>query len=168
MIREAAPQAPNSPSLPTEDKGRRVAVEPLPPKKRRRTVPLSELKEGPSADEADLKDMIAPYLSLNEAAGSSGQALATQVITSVVDALNLAGEDLWNNIHSNEVDNLMDSGLRSSAMVSVLFLSIYFYSHAVLTTIPLLRIQSSSPEPYQPTPLSSSTKKPRSQTAGLD
>ena len=126
MIREAAPQTPNSPSIPAEDKGKRIAVEPLPPKKTKRTVPLSELKEGSSASKAELKDMIAPYLSLDEAAGPSGQALATQVIASVVEALNLAGGDLWSNIHPNKVDNLLDSGLRSSVIVSVPSLSICF------------------------------------------
>ena len=60
MIREAAPQTPNSPSIPAEDNGKRIAVEPFPPKKRKRTVPLSELKEGSSAGKAELKDMIAP------------------------------------------------------------------------------------------------------------
>ena len=61
MLREAAAaQTPNSPSIPAEDKGKRIAVEPLPPKKRKRTVPLSELKEGSSASKAELKDMITP------------------------------------------------------------------------------------------------------------
>ena len=60
MFREATPQTPNSSSIPAEDKGKRTAVEPLPPKKRKRTVPLSELKEGSSTSKAELKDMIAP------------------------------------------------------------------------------------------------------------
>ena len=117
VIREAASQALNSPTIPAEDKGKEVAVESLPPKKRRRTVPPSGLKEQSSTDKADLKDTIAPYLSLNEAAGPSGQALATRAVVSIVEALNLAGGDLWSNLHLN--NNLLDSGLRTSVVVSI-------------------------------------------------
>ena len=168
MIREAAPQTPNSPSIPAEDKGKRIAVEPLPPKKRKRTVPLSELKEGSSASKAELKDMITPYLSLDEAAGPSGQVLAAQVVTSVVEVLNLDGGDLWSNIHLNKVDNLLDSGIRSSVIVSVPSLSICFHSHVVFITISLLHLQLFPTEHYQPPPLQSGARKPRSQPAGPD
>ena len=46
-------------------------------------VPIPESGEEPLVPEAKLKNMVIPYLSLDEAAGSSGQVLATQAVTSV-------------------------------------------------------------------------------------
>ena len=153
VFREAAPRTPNSPSIPAEDKGKRVTTEPSPPTKRRRTAPLSELREGSSANKVELRDMITSYLSLDEAAGPSGQALAAQAVNSVVEALNLAGGDLWSNIHLNKVNNLLDSGLRSSVMVSIVSLSTCVYSHVVLTPLSSLHFQLSPTEHSQPPPL---------------
>ena len=77
-------------------------------------APIPESGEEPLALKAELKNMVTPYLSLDEAAGSSGQALATQAVTSVVEALNFVGGDLWTNLHQNKINNLLESGLRTS------------------------------------------------------
>ena len=62
-----------------------------PPSKRQKVAHLPEVVDEPLAPEAELKNMVTPYLSLDEAAGSSGQALATQAVTSIVEALNFVG-----------------------------------------------------------------------------
>ena len=74
----------------------------------------------PLAPEAELKNMVTPYLSLDEAAGSSGQALATQVVTGVVEALNFVGGELWTNLQKSRINNLLELSLRTSVVVSTL------------------------------------------------
>lgn len=127
-FREVIPETSKSPLVLAEDKGKkRVVVEPSPPSKRQKMAPISEAGEEPLAPEAELKNMIAPYLSLDEAAGSSGQTLAAQAITSVVEALNFVGGDLWSNLQRNKINNLLELGLRTSVVVSTFFLSNVFY-----------------------------------------
>ena len=75
--------------------------------------------EEPLALEAELKNMVIPYLSLDEAAGSSSQSLATQAVSSVVEALNFVGGDLWANLQKNKVNNLLELGLRTSVVVCI-------------------------------------------------
>ena len=140
VFREAVPEKPNSPSTPAEDKGKRITTEPFPPTKRQRTVPIPELREGSLASKAEMKDMVIPYLSLDEAASPSGQALAAQAVTSVVEALNLVGGDFWTNFHQNRINNLLDLGLQTSVVVSILSLPICF----IRTLCPPLSPASSS------------------------
>ena len=64
--------------------------------------------------------MVTPYLCLDEAAGSSGQELATHAVTSVVDALNFVGGDLWANLQKNKINNLLELGLSTSVVVCIL------------------------------------------------
>lgn len=78
------------------------------------------------AHEAELKNMVVPYLSLDEASDSSGQAFATQAVTSVVEALNFVSGDLWTNLHQNKINNLLELGLCTSVVVSILSLPICF------------------------------------------
>ena len=85
MFREVVPEISKSPLVPAGDKGKKKVVEESsPPSKRQKVASLPEVVDEPLAPEAELKNMVTPYLSLDEAAGSSGQALATQAITSVV------------------------------------------------------------------------------------
>ena len=71
----------------------------------------------PLALEAEFKNIVTPYLSLDEAAGSSGQSLATQTVSSVVEALNFVGGDLWANLQKNKINNLLELGIRTSVVV---------------------------------------------------
>ena len=83
--------------------------------------------------------MVTPYLSLGEAAGSSGQALATQAVTSVVEALNFVGGELWTNLQRSKINNLLELSLRTSVVVSTLpilichtYISYHCYLYSLL------------------------------------
>ena len=121
VFREGVPEASKSPLVPAGDKGKKKVVEESsPPSKRQRVASLPEVVDEPFAPEAELKNMVNPYLSLDEAAGSSGQALATQAVTSVVEALNFVGGELWANLQKSKINNLLELSLRTSVVVSTL------------------------------------------------
>ena len=86
---------------------------------------LSEVVNEPLAPEAKLRNMVTPYLSLDVAAGSSGQVLANQAVTSVVEALNFVGGELWTNLQRSKINNLLELSLRISVVVSTLSILIY-------------------------------------------
>ena len=95
---------------------------------------LPEVVNEPLAPEAELRNMVNPYLSLDEAAGSSGQALATQAVTSVVEALNFVGGELWTNLQKSKINNLLELSLRTSVVVSTFSILIHhiifsYHSH---------------------------------------
>lgn len=73
----------------------------------------------PLAPEVELKNMMTSYLSLDEAAGSSGQTLATQAVTGVVESLNLMSGELWNKLQSSGFDGLLELSVRTSIVVRI-------------------------------------------------
>ena len=121
MFREVPPEKSKTSLVPAGDKGKRkVAKEASPPSKRQKVASLPEVVDEPLAPEAELKNMVTPYLSLDEASGSLGQALATQAVTSVVEALNFVGGELWTNLQKSRINNLLELSLRTSVVVSTL------------------------------------------------
>ena len=72
MIREGSPEAANSSLVPAGDKGKKVVREPSPPTKRQKVMAIPGPRQEPLAPEAELKNVVNPYLSLDEVAGSSG------------------------------------------------------------------------------------------------
>ena len=101
-------------------------------------VVTREPRQEPLAPEAELGNVINHYLSLDEAAGPSGQGLATQAVTSMVEVLNFMGGDLWAGLHKNNINNLLELGLRTSVVVctfpyQVLFSCLYVLTHPVFS-----------------------------------
>ena len=131
VFREGVPEASKSPLVPAGDKGKKKVVEESsPPSKRQRVASLPEVVDEPLAPEAELKNMVNLYLSVDEATGSSGQALATQAVTSVVEALNFVGGELWANLQKSKINNLLELSLRTSVVVSTLSILIH---HIIFT-----------------------------------
>ena len=120
MFREVPPEKPKSPLVPAGDKGKaKLTMDASPPSKRQKTTNLPEVVDEPLAPEAELKNMMASYLSLDEAAGSSGQTLATQAVTGVVESLNFIGSELWTKLQKSGFNNLLELSLRTSVVVRI-------------------------------------------------
>ena len=120
VFREVPPEKPKSPLVPAGDKGKaKLTKEASPPSKRQKTTNLPEVVDEPLAPEAELKNMMASYLSLDEAAGSSGQTLATQAVTGVVESLNFIGSELWTKLQKSGFNNLLELSLRTSVVVRI-------------------------------------------------
>ena len=77
---------------------------------------------------------MASYLSLDEAAGSSGQTLATQAVTGVVESLNFIGSELWTKLQKSGFSNLLELSVRTSVVVRtfpilVRYIVFPYYNH---------------------------------------
>ena len=109
VFREVPPEKSKSSLVPAGDKGKaKLVKEASPSSKRQKITNLPEVVDEPLAPEAELKNMMASYLSLDEAAGSSGQTLATQAVTGVVESLNFIGSELWTKLQKSGFSNLLE------------------------------------------------------------
>lgn len=77
VIRESSPEVAKSPLVSAEDKGKEIVREPSPPTKRQKVTSIPGPRQEPLAPEAELKNIVNSYPSLDEVACSSGQSLET-------------------------------------------------------------------------------------------
>ena len=137
VLKEVSSEKPKSPLVPAGDKGKvKLVEEASPPSKRQKIIHLPEVVVEPLAPEVELKNMITSYLSLDDAAGSSGQMLSTQAITSAVESLNLMSGELWNKLQNSGFDDLLELSVRTSIVVRIsLYCCVILSSHFTITNI---------------------------------
>ena len=71
---------------------------------------------------------VAHRITLNQAANTSDDALASQAVVSVVRSLNLLGGEFWDKLHGDNTSHLVELGMYATILIS----STSIISHKIL------------------------------------
>ena len=101
-----------------EGKGKDKVVEPPSEKQKltvipdpRQALPAPEVTARPGVD-------VAHRITLNQAANTSDDALASRTVASVVHSLNLLGGEFWDKLHGDNTSHLVELGMYAAILVS--------------------------------------------------
>ena len=124
VFKKVVPQEKKYTLAPAGDKGKGILEESSPPARRQEMTTILEQRQASSVpevlarQEADANH----HLSLHGVASSSRRNFALETMARMAHSLNIFGGDLWDRLHNDNVNNLLELCVHTGVVVSTLYI----------------------------------------------